>query len=323
MAEKTDNDDPIVTIKMPKDDFPMTDELRRTLNQERLRAEDNQLGTMKDDDEIIVSDDDKDCLFEDASDSITEGGGPDDFSRPSEWRPKPEDKETEEEEAIAPGDDVVKDTLGHEESSPDFINEDLLKCWEVGDTVLSHTELEQKRLEAIQYKLEGNALYTDSKLREACDKYTAGLRVCPLKFPQDRAVLFANRGQMKRKMGLTDLAIKNCTKAIELNPTYLKALLRRAEIYEETEKLDEALKDYQSVLEHDPRNVAAHRAVRELPAKIEERNEKLKAEMMDNLKKLGNMCLKPFGLSTNNFKMEQNENGSYNIQFQQNQWNSN
>ena len=136
MAEKTDNDDPLVTIKMPKDDFPMTDELRITLNQERLRAEDNQLGTMKDDDEIIVSDDDKDCLFEDASDSITEGEGPDDFSRPSEWRPKPEDKETEEEEAIAPGDDVVKDSLGHEESSPDFINEDLLKCWEVGEQYL-------------------------------------------------------------------------------------------------------------------------------------------------------------------------------------------
>ena len=82
--------------------------------------------------------------------------------------------------------------------------------------------------------------------------------------------------------------------------------------------VDEALKDYQSVLELDPKNVVAHKAVRELPAKIEERNEKLKAEMMDNLKKLGNMCLKPFGLSTNNFKMEQNEGGSYNIQFQQN-----
>ena len=69
------------------------------------------------------------------------------------------------------------------------------------------------------------------------DKYTAGLRVCPLKFTQDRAVLYANRGQMKRVMGLSDLAIKNCSKAIELNPSYLKALLRRAEICEETEKL--------------------------------------------------------------------------------------
>ena len=71
------------------------------------------------------------------------------------------------------------------------------------------------------------------------DKYTAGLRVCPLKFSQDRSVLYANRAQMKKSMGLNDMAVKNCSKAIELNPNYLKALLRRAEIYEETEKLGE------------------------------------------------------------------------------------
>ena len=64
--------------------------------------------------------------------------------------------------------------------------------------------------------------------------------MCPLKFPQDRAVLYANRGQMKRVLGLNDHAIKNCSKAIELNPQYLKALLRRAEIYEETDKLGES-----------------------------------------------------------------------------------
>ena len=81
--------------------------------------------------------------------------------------------------------------------------------------------------------------------------------------------------------------------------------------------IDEALKDYQTVLTLDPRNVTANKGVRELPAKIEERNEKMKAEMMDNLKKLGNMVLKPFGLSTENFKLEQNEGGSYNIQFNQ------
>ena len=42
---------------------------------------------------------------------------------------------------------------------------------------------------------------------------------------------------MKKVMSLNDHAVKNCSKAIELNPNYLKALLRRAEIYEETDKL--------------------------------------------------------------------------------------
>ena len=58
----------------------------------------------------------------------------------------------------------MKDSLGHEESSPDFVDETILKSWEHGDNILSDTELEQKRLEAAQYKIEGNALYTERGL---------------------------------------------------------------------------------------------------------------------------------------------------------------
>lgn len=54
-----------------------------------------------------------------------------------------------------------------------------------------------------------------------------------------------------------------------------------------------------------------------LPPKIEMKNEEMKKEMMDGLKKLGNMCLRPFGLSTENFKFEDNGSGGYNMQFQQ------
>ena len=92
----------------------------------------------------------------------------------------------------------------------------------------------------------GNVLFS-------LDKYTAGLRVCPLKFSQERAVLYANRGQMKKVLGLNDHAIKNCSKAIELNPTYLKAILRRAEIYDETEKLGKILHFSQNMI--NPRGI--------------------------------------------------------------------
>lgn len=50
------------------------------------------------------------------------------------------------------------------------------------------------------------------------------------------------------------------TLAINLNPDYLRALLRRAELYEKTDKLEEALEDYKKILERDPGHTNARQA---------------------------------------------------------------
>lgn len=73
------------------------------------------------------------------------------------------------------------------------------------------------------------------------------------------------------------------------------------------------------ILELDPTVSEAKLAQIRLPPLINERNEKMKTEMLGKLKDLGNMILKPFGLSTNNFQMNQDPNtGSYSVNFQQN-----
>jgi hypothetical protein len=46
-----------------------------------------------------------------------------------------------------------------------------------------------------------------------------------------------------------------------------------------------------------------------------EKMEKMKEEVMGNLKKAGNFILGKFGMSLDNFAMGQNPDGSYNVQF--------
>ncbi|XP_055377833.1 tetratricopeptide repeat protein 1 [Condylostylus longicornis] len=167
-------------------------------------------------------------------------------------------------------------------------------------------------------KQEGNDLFKNCDYEKCLEKYTKALNIAPSCYPKDRAVLYANRAAAKIKLDSKKSAIDDCTKAISLNEEYTKAYLRRAKLYEETEKLDESFADFKKVLELEPTCKDAQEAVQRLPPLIEERNEKLKTEMMGKLKELGNAILRPFGLSTNNFQMQQDPaTGSYSINFKQ------
>ncbi|XP_043076921.1 tetratricopeptide repeat protein 1 [Puntigrus tetrazona] len=189
---------------------------------------------------------------------------------------------------------------------------------------LTEEEKESRRKESLQLKEKGNTQFKSGEHAEAEESYTSALKVCPVCFGKERSILFSNRAAARLHQDKKDSAISDCSKAIELNPNYVRAILRRAELYEKTDKLDEALEDYKSVLEKDPGIPAAREACMRLPRQIEERNEKLKEEMMSKLKDLGNMILRPFGLSTSNFQVNQDTNtGSYSINFVQNPNNNN
>ncbi|XP_055466674.1 tetratricopeptide repeat protein 1 [Psammomys obesus] len=180
-------------------------------------------------------------------------------------------------------------------------------------------EKQKRREESAKLKEEGNEQFKRGDYVEAESSYSQALQMCPSCFQKDRSVLFSNRAAARMKQDKKEMAISDCSKAIQLNPGYIRAILRRAELYEKTDKLDEALEDYKSVLEKDPSVHQAREACMRLPRQIEERNEKLKKEMLGKLKDLGNLVLRPFGLSTENFQIKQDSStGSYSINFVQN-----
>uniref|UniRef100_A0A8C8RIY7 Tetratricopeptide repeat protein 1 n=1 Tax=Pelusios castaneus TaxID=367368 RepID=A0A8C8RIY7_9SAUR len=141
-------------------------------------------------------------------------------------------------------------------------------------------EKQKRRKESKTLKEKGNEQFKKGEYGEAEDSYKKALQVCPACYQKDRSVLFSNRAAARMKQDKTEAALSDCCKAIELDPNYIRALLRRAELYEKTEKLDEALEDYKAVLEKDPSVHHAREACMRLPRQIEERNERLKTEML-------------------------------------------
>jgi len=103
-----------------------------------------------------------------------------------------------------------------------------------------------------------------------------------------------------------------------------KALMRRARARSELggwSNLEGAIEDYkrlaamENLAATDRRIVQAQ--LRALPPRAKAAQEKETAEMWSKLKDLGNGLLKPFGLSTDNFKMVKDEKtGGYSMNFQ-------
>ncbi|XP_036702999.1 tetratricopeptide repeat protein 1 [Balaenoptera musculus] len=214
-----------------------------------------------------------------------------------------------------PGMDKVENKPDHDVNSSELDDEYLMEL----EKNMPDEEKKRRREESSRLKEEGNEQFKKGDYIEAESTYSRALQMCPSSFQKDRSILFSNRAAARMKQDKKEMAIGDCSKAIQLNPSYIRAILRRAELYEKTDKLDEALEDYKSILEKDPSVHQAREACMRLPKQIEERNERLKEDMLGKLKDLGNLVLRPFGLSTENFQIKQDSStGSYSINFVQN-----
>lgn len=94
------------------------------------------------------------------------------------------------------------------------------------EQTLSEEQLNENQRKAVEIKDFGNLQFKNEEYKESLQSYTEGLDICPLRNSEQRAVLLGNRAAAHIQLGNRTAALQDCSKALELNPLYLKVLLR-------------------------------------------------------------------------------------------------
>ncbi|KAF5177200.1 Tetratricopeptide repeat protein [Thalictrum thalictroides] len=204
-----------------------------------------------------------------------------------------------EEEGIETGKKEEHGNDSKEEEEESLKKDDLLK--------------QQRDLaQANDAKTEGNQLFVAGQFEDALSKYELALYFAPSDEIQLRSICHSNRAVCFLKQNKYEEAIKECTKALELNAKNVRALIRRGEAHEKLEHFDKAIADMKKILELDPSNDQARKSIRHLEPLAAEKREKMMQEMQGKLKEMGNSFLGIFGMSVDNFVKDPNT-GSYTL----------
>uniref|UniRef100_F6XJ31 DnaJ homolog subfamily C member 7 n=2 Tax=Ornithorhynchus anatinus TaxID=9258 RepID=F6XJ31_ORNAN len=95
-------------------------------------------------------------------------------------------------------------------------------------------------------KDDGNRAFKDGDYKQAHELYTEALAIDPNNI-KTNAKLYCNRATVNAKLRKLEDAIEDCTSAVRLDDSYIKAYLRRAQCYMDTEQFEEAVRDYERV----------------------------------------------------------------------------
>lgn len=164
--------------------------------------------------------------------------------------------------------------------------------------------------DAATLKEEGNAAFKSNENDRALEKYTAALKSAHLS-DNDRGVIFGNRAAVHLRKEAWKEVLNDTKQSLKYKPGYEKALIRR-------KKAAEKLEDWNVAVQTAKDLNAPQAEIAALETKAKQKLEKDTAEMMDQLKGVGNSILSNFGLSLDNFKMEKDPTtGSYSVQMKQ------
>uniref|UniRef100_A0A7N0V701 Uncharacterized protein n=1 Tax=Kalanchoe fedtschenkoi TaxID=63787 RepID=A0A7N0V701_KALFE len=114
-----------------------------------------------------------------------------------------------------------------------------------------------KKAQAVaQARSKGNDLFRESKYSEAYEAYNEGLDHDPY-----NSVLLCNRAACLFKLGQYGKAAKDCTAALSVRHSYIKAKLRRADCNAKMGKWEAAIKDYEELLQKSPEQIEVQKAM--------------------------------------------------------------
>ncbi|XP_011860763.1 PREDICTED: mitochondrial import receptor subunit TOM70 [Vollenhovia emeryi] len=113
------------------------------------------------------------------------------------------------------------------------------------------SEPETPLQKAQRYKNEGNVCFKTGKYDEAIARYNKAIDICPKENVDNLATFYQNRAAAYEQLKKYSAVKADCTKALELNPRYAKALLRRARALEQVGELEAALEDVTTACIHE------------------------------------------------------------------------
>ncbi|KAK8623088.1 hypothetical protein V6N13_117981 [Hibiscus sabdariffa] len=127
---------------------------------------------------------------------------------------------------------------------------------------------------AHELKEEGNKKFQNKDYVAALQHYDDALKLIPKTHP-DRAVFHSNRAAclMQMKPIDYDTVIAECNMALQVQPRFVRALLRRARAYEAIRKYEMAMQDVQLLLGADPNHKDALEIARRLRTALGPRQE--------------------------------------------------